>query len=220
MPHYNIRESQMMRRSTIVRRGITVAVACTFIFAPAAQAAPANNSAKPTNSAASSHDEKTRIEYRSEADRLAFEKLGRYIHTSDDGTVSENIPDVERRANKDAAARIDEFISIANASQANGETPPITTYGNETKIDGWGPVERVYISHDALSKVSKVVGAGGGIAGVAAVLASEGIAGPAGWVAAGLTALAAAGNLCDWNDQGIIIWRVPGLPVPACTPQK
>lgn len=165
-------------------------------------------------------EEKTHIEYRSEADRLAFEKLGQYIHTSEDGTVSAIIPEGVRRNNNDDVKRVDEFVEIVNMAHDDGKTPTITTYGNETKIEGWGPIQRVYISHDTLSKVNKVLGAGGGVAGVAAILASEAIAGPAGGVAAGLTALIAAGNLCDWNDHGIIIWKVPRLPTPACTPQK
>lgn len=211
----------MSHRTTMTRCALAALVASTVALAPTAQAAPSENHTEPSAAdTAARQDGKTHIEYRSEADRLAFEKLGQYIQTSDDGTVSENIPDNVRHSHKDAADRIDEFVNAANAAHADGKNPPVTTYGNETKIDGWGPIQRIYISHDALSKVTKVVGAGGGAAGIAAVLASEGIAGPAGWVAAGLTALAAAGSLCDWNDQGIIIWQIPGAPLPACTPQK
>lgn len=213
--------NEMSHRNIFARRSIAAALVCIFALTPAAHASAADGPAKEAvNSPSVQNGGKTSIEYRSEKDRAAFEKFGRYIHATDDGNISENIPEKERQADKDAASRIDEFVHIANAKQGKGEALPVTTYGNETKIDNWGPIVKVYISHALLSKVNKVLGAGGGVAGVSALLVSEGLAGPAGWVAAGLTALVAAGNLCDWNDQGIVIWKVPGVAVPACVPQK
>ena len=211
----------MTQPKTVFRFTASVLLASTAVFAPAANAATSDTAAEMSTTATSSQsDGKTHVEYRSTADRAAFDKFGQYIHVSKDGTIAETIPKNERRNDPDAAKRIDEFVSLANNADANRKNPPITAYGNETKVSGWGPIQRVYISHTLLSKATKVLSAGGGAAGIVALLAAEGISGPAGWVAAGLTALVGAGNLCDWNDQGIIIWQVPGLPVPACTPQS
>lgn len=201
------------------------AVAATTISVPSAQATTQSNSVEKESTVSSplpvEEAGETRIEYRSPQDKEAFEKFGKYISYDDAGIATANIPEDQRAANPDLVGRIDEFVSLSNSAVDPEGYPRIVTYGNETKVDNLGPIQKVYLSHDLISKVNKVIGAGGGVAGVAAVLASEAIAGPAGWVAAGLTALAAAGNLCDWNDQGIIIWQapIPGAP-PVCTPQK
>ncbi|KAB3522764.1 hypothetical protein GC425_04715 [Corynebacterium sp. zg254] len=210
-----------MPHVTTISRYTAIALASTaLVFVPAAQAAPVTSNQSNQQDAGQDAQGTTRIEYRSEEDRLAFEKLGRYIKVSEDGTVSAHIPSNVRHSNEDAADRIDEFVAIANGVSTSDDTPTITTYGNETKIDRWGPIEKVYISHDVLSKVNKLVTAGADVAGITSLLVAEGLSGPIGWVAAGVMALAGAGSLCDWNDQGIIIWQVPGVPVPACTPQK
>lgn len=75
-----------------------------------------------------------------------------------------------------------------------------------------------------VSKATKIFTAGGAAGAVTKEIIAEGLAASvAGWVAVGLGALVAAGALCDWNDQGIILWQnpVPGMNPPyVCTPQK
>lgn len=204
---------------------VSLILAAGVVAVPSAQAVPMDDFAK-TKPVASSpvqveESGETRVEYRSPQDREAFEKFGEYISYDENGIGTARIPKTQRDAFPDLAGRIDEFLEISNATVDPEGHPRFVTYGNETKVDNWGPVTKVYLSHDVISKVNKVIGAGGGVAAVIAVLPEELAAGPAGWVAAGLTVLVAAGNLCDWNDQGIIIWRapIPNTP-PVCTPQK
>ena len=195
--------------------------AFTISLSPVAHATPsADHSESQSSRTQYSHDGKSRIEYRSAKDREAFEKFGRYIKVSTDGTLSEEIPASQRKNDRDAAKRIDEFVEIANQKHSGGKSSPITFYGNETKIDHWGPIQKVYLSHDVVNKATKLAGLADGASAIAGMLVAEGLTGLPGWIVAGLTALIAAGNVCDWNDQGIIIWQVPGVPVPECTPQK
>lgn len=215
----------MHQYTNIIRRTLAALIASSVTLAPAANATVPENHREPSASdATAQQDGNTHIEYRSEEDRLAFEKLGKFIHTSDNGTVTETIPGSVRRSHRDASKRIEEFVNVANMAQAEGKNIPVTTYGNENKVDGWGPIQKVYISHDTLNKILKIIGAGGGAAAVTEKIAAElviaGLSGPAGWVAVGLAALFGAGVLCDWNDQGIIIWKIPGAPLPGCIPQK
>ncbi len=164
------------------------------------------------------------VEYRSEADRDAFEKLGRYIKYDDKGIATAEIPEDVRAANRDGSSRIDEFIQQNNSAVDPAGHPTFTTYGNETKISHWGPITKVYLSHNVVSKAIKVLTAGGAASAVTKEIIAEGVAASvAGWVAVGLAALVGAGALCDWNDQGIIIWQNPIPTVQPrflCTPQS
>ncbi|MDK7139157.1 hypothetical protein QP414_07530 [Corynebacterium simulans] len=192
--------------------------------APATEATHNQTTKASTSKLPVEESDKTYVEYRSEADREAFEKLGQYIEYDEKGLATAVIPADVRSANKDGATRIDEFIQQNNSAVDPAGHPTFTTYGNETKVSHWGPVVKVYLSHNVVSKATKIFTAGGAAGAVTKEIIAEGLAASvAGWVAVGLGALVAAGALCDWNDQGIILWQnpVPGMNPPyVCTPQK